>query len=195
MIGSLDEIYSNHRMMINSSLSFDNETECCFEFSKEIKDVIVDIKVAMCSIGVLLSLFATGLIILFKFHRKFVYRLVMYLMVVNIVQAVCIIAQMIPVEVTESDNCMKVKNGSGWAEACAALGYLHIVVDWVHHLVIIWIMLYMLKLSWQLHRLQSSQQVTTLNPRLQPISHLLVSFCDEHVWHIWPLVFYKDNQG
>ena len=156
-------------MMINCSLPCDNETGYYFEFSKEIADVIFDIKVAMCSIGILLSLFATGLIILFKFYKKFVYRLVMYLMVVNIMQAVCIIAQMIPIEVTDS-NCTRLRSGQGWREACAALSYLHIVVDWIHHLVIIWIMLYMLKLSWQLHHLQSNQQPTTLNPRLHKIS-------------------------
>ena len=151
--------------MINPAQSFDNETGQCFNFSKEIADDIFDIKVVLGSFGILLSLFATGLIVLFKFYKKFVYRLVMYLMVVNSAHAACIITQLIPIEVTDND-CIKLKTGRGWAEACAALGYLETVVNWMRNFVIIWIMLYMLKLSWQLHRLQPNQQANSLDPRL-----------------------------
>ena len=149
----------------------DNEIWYCFEFSKEKADAIFDIKVVLGSFGVLLSLFAITLIILLKFYKMFVYRLVMYLMAVNIMQALCMIMQLIPVKVTYTD-CITIRNGRGWTEVCAALGYLAVVMNWMNNLVIIWIMLYMLKLSWQLHRLQSSKQTNLPNPRQHKLSHV-----------------------
>ena len=44
---------------------------------------------------------------------------------------------------------------------CALLGYLDVVTAWMGNFAIIWIMVYMLKLSWQLHRLQSSRYQAT----------------------------------
>ena len=138
--------------------SFDETHGQCFNFSKEIAEAILDIKVTLSSIDILLSLFAIGLIVRLKFYKKFVYRLVMYLMAVNIMKALCMIINIIPVEVT--DDCAIIKNGTGWTELCAAIGYLDIVAAWMNHFVIIWIMLYMLKLSWQLQCLPSNQQAT-----------------------------------
>ena len=78
--------------------------------------------------------------------------------------------ELIPVEVTESER-ITIRNGTGWPEVCAVLGYLDIVTAWSGNFVIIWIMLYMLNLSWQLHRLQSSKQSTSSSPNIQTNSH------------------------
>ena len=123
--------------MIGSSHCFDNETGC-FNFSKEYANAIFDVKAVLGSFGILLSLFATGLIIWLKAYKKFVYRLVMYLMAVNITRALCILMELIPLEVTNKD-CVKIRNGTGWTEVCAVLGYLDIVTAWMgniacHHL-------------------------------------------------------------
>ena len=159
--------------MMNPSLPSEADLKtvnCSLNFSKEIANAIFNIDVVLGSIGCLLSLFATGLIILFKFYKKFVYRLVMYLIVVNTVNAVCVILWLIPVEAT-NDNCIKVRNGRGWAETCAALGYLDMVMTWIRNFVIIWTMVYMLKLSWQLRRLHSNQQANSINPIQQLHKH------------------------
>lgn len=140
--------------MLNSSDCFDNETAV---FLKKVANAIFDIKVILSSFGILLSLLAIGLIVLLKFYKKFVYRLVMYLMAVNIMQALCIIIELIPVDVTKSNSIMIKSPDRGWSKVCKALGYLDTVTGWMINFVIIWIILYMLKLSWQLHRLQSSQ--------------------------------------
>ena len=144
--------------------AFGNGTDHCLEFSKKIADVIFDIKIVMGSLGILLSLSAIVLVTVSKIYKQFVYRLVMYLMAVNVTQALCQIVELIPVEVTEEEH-ITLRNGTGWEEACAVLGYLDIVTAWMGNFVIIWIMLYMLRLSWQLHRLQSSQHHTIPPPR------------------------------
>ena len=139
--------------------SFDETWGHCFNFSKEVAEAIFDIKVTLSSIDILLSLFAIGLIVRLKFYKKFVYHLVMYLMAVNIMKALCMITNLIPVEVTDND-CVKIRSGTGWTELCASVGYLDITAAWMNHFVIIWIMLYMLTLSWKLQRLPSNQQAT-----------------------------------
>lgn len=144
--------------MVSSNAVY-NGTEHCLEFSKRIADVIFDLKIALDSLGVVLSFFAILLVAISRIHKQFVYRLVMYLMVVNITQALCQIIELIPVEVTE-DEYVTLRNGTGWEEVCAVLGYLDIVTAWMGNFVIIWIMLYMLTLSWQLYRLQSSHHTT-----------------------------------
>ena len=146
--------------------TFGNKTENCFKFSKNIADVVYyDLKVVLCSIGILLSLFAIVLIGLSKIYKQFVYRLVMHLMAVNIIQALCQVIVLIPVEVNESDR-ITIRNGTDWTEVCAILGYLYVVTAWIDNFVIIWIMLYMLMLGWQLHRLRSGEQSTSPGPKV-----------------------------
>ena len=133
-----------------------SEIEHCLEFSKKIANIIFDLKIALGSLGTLLCLFVIILVAASRIYKQFVYRLVLYLMIVNITQALCQIIELIPVEVTEDDR-ITMRNGTGWEEGCAVLGYLDVVTAWMGNFVIIWIMLYMLKLSWQLHRLPSNQ--------------------------------------
>ena len=117
-------------------------------------DTIFIIKVALGSTGVLASLLVVLLIGVVKLYKQFVYRLVLYLMAINALQALFQILELIPIEVTEDNNIVLLRNGTGWEEACSVISCLDIGVVWMGNLVIVWTMLYMLSLSWQLHRLQ-----------------------------------------
>ena len=142
---------------------YSNETvvsDHCLKFSKSIANVILYLKVILGSSGVLLSLCPIALTGLSRIHKQFVYRLVLYLMAINIAQALYQVIEMIPVEVTQDEERMTIRNGMGWTELCAFIGYLDIVTAWMGNFIIIWIMLYMLTLSWQLHHLQSKEQAT-----------------------------------
>lgn len=120
----------------------------------------------------------------------------MYLMAVNITQALCQVIELIPVEVTENER-ITMRNGTGWPEVCAALGYLDIVTAWMGNFVIIWIMFYMLKLSWQLHRLQSKQgtnpppnQNTSNNSRTREIIGVLLLIFSPFLFSWIPFVMH-----
>ena len=106
--------------------SNESEIEHCLEFSKKIANVIFDLKIALGSLGTLLCLFVIILVAASGIYKQFVYRLVLYLMIVNITQALCQIIELIPVEVTEDDR-ITMRNGTGWEEGCAVLGYLDVV--------------------------------------------------------------------
>ena len=84
----------------------------------------------------------------------------MYLMAVNSLQALCQVLELIPIEVT-NDNHITLRNGTAWSDVCSVLGYLDIVTCWNGNLVIIWTMLYMLVLSWRIHRVLVDHTVTS----------------------------------
>ena len=132
-----------------------SDSQLCLQFSKHVADIIFIIKVVLGCVGVLASLFVMLLIGIMKVYKQFVYRLVLYLMAVNTLQALFQILELIPIEVTENNNVL-VRNGTGWQEVCLVVGYLDIGVVWMGNLVIVWTMLYMLSLSWQLNRLQQA---------------------------------------
>jgi hypothetical protein len=80
-------------------------------------------------------------------------------MAVNALQSLYEILELLPIEVTENNDVL-VRNNTGWKEVCSAVGYLDIGVVWTGNLVIVWTMLYMLSLSWQMHRLpQASHHI------------------------------------
>ena len=143
--------------MRSDDLSANNsDSEHCLEFSKDVADTIFILKVVLGSFGILVSLLVILLIGVMKSYKQFVYRLVVYLMAVNTLLALFQILELIPLEVTDEDN-ITIRNGSGWQEACSIIGYLDIGIVWIGNLFIVWTMLYMLSLSWQLHRLKTSQ--------------------------------------
>ena len=125
----------------------------CHEFSKSVADDIFIIKVFFGSLGVLLSLVVSILIRVTKLHKQFVYRLVMYLMIVNTFQAVCQVLEILPIEVAGTPRGhIEIKNSTGWPEACSFLGYFDIVTSWNGNFVVVWIMLYMLAISWKIYK-------------------------------------------
>ena len=133
-----------------------NGTDQCTEFSKKVANDIFIIKVVFGSLGALMSLMVIILIGATKIYKQFVYRLVVYLMIVNVLQALCQVLEVIPIEVTDDEH-ITIRNGTAWTDVCGVLGYLDIVTFWSGNFVIIWTMLFMLKLSWKIH----SHQETT----------------------------------
>ena len=139
--------------MLKSTMDNVSNDFHCYEFSKSVAEDIFIIKVFFGSLGVLLSLVVLILIGVTKLYKQFVYRLVMYLMIVNTLQAVCIVLEILPIEVTGSPSGrIEIKNGTGWPEACSFLGYFDIVTSWYGNFVVIWTMLYMLTISWKIYK-------------------------------------------
>ena len=80
-------------------------------------------------------------------------------MAVNILLALFQVLEWIPIEVKGKE--IAVRNGNGWHQVCAAIGYLDVGIVWIYNLFIIWTMLYMLSLSWHFYRIRLNQQVAT----------------------------------
>ena len=96
-----------------------NTSHCC-EFSRSVVEEIFIIKVVLGSLGAVLSLVVLFRIGVEKLHKQFVYRLVMYLMIVNTLQAVCQVFEILPIEVAGTPRGhIEIKNGTVWPEACS----------------------------------------------------------------------------
>ena len=139
-------------IQIQSSTNSSDIDEYCFKSPKKTAEAIFIIKVTLNCVGILASLLVVCLIMISKNYKRFVYRLVLYLMIVDSLQALCQILELTPVQVTEGEN-VSIKNGTGWLQMCRMLGFLDMVTSWMGNFVIVWIMLYMLAISWKLHQM------------------------------------------
>lgn len=119
---------------VSTNSSDANVDEHCFKSSKAVAETIFIIKVTLNCIGILASILVVCLILISKNYKRFVYRLVLYLMIVNSLQAICQILELTPVQVTE-DESVSIKNGTGWSDMCAALGFLDMVTSWMGNFV------------------------------------------------------------
>lgn len=167
-------------MKVEISTNSSDVDEHCFKSPKKIAEAIFVIKVTLNCIGILASVLVVCLILISKNYKRFVYRLVMYLMIVNSLQALCQILELTPAQVTE-DETVSIKNGTGWSDMCAALGFLDMVTSWMGNFIIVWIMLYMLALSWRLHQMavSDSNEIRWQNPSkkyMESIGVLLLLF-------------------
>ena len=162
------------------TVSSNNSSDRCFEFSKSVADAILIIKVVMSSIGILASFIVVCVVLCTRTYRRFVYRLFMYLMLITIVHAVIHILQFVPIEVKD-DKHIGLRKGGGWEVVCEALGYFDIVISWMGYFIIVWTILYMLALSWQVYRLQTGHNTQPQTKAVHTSHHLCNSQTREAV--------------
>ena len=166
----------------------------CNEFSASIAKVIFYIKVSLGSVSIVLCLLAILIIgEIKKYRNDFVHRLLMYFMVVNSFQALCQVLHVIPVVVT-SDDLLSIRNGTGWSYVCAVFGFLDMVTSWMSNLVIIWMMLYALKLNYgRIHIIHHRQQIKRYNSHTGEVVGIRILFVSPFLFSWIPFV--KDMYG
>ena len=124
------------------SISRSNET--CFEFTKDQLKVIRILKSCIASLAIIACGLVVFLILHYKGYREFVYRLVLYLMIADILESLTNILEWLPVHSGKGD-VVSVKKG--WGSVCTAVAFVNQITTWMESLVICWIVLYMLKLT------------------------------------------------
>ena len=150
----------------NTSAGADNFS--CLHFSIETTELVVRIKGSLGFITIVANLFAIFLILISKKFKETTFRLVIYLMITDILQAVAMCLALSPISVPDDDHDADVRNGTGWKDFCAATGYVLMTTMWMGNIVIIWIVLHLLVLGWRLYRVQ----VTIENSRnVEPINN------------------------
>lgn len=135
----------------------DLDPQQCLEFSQATANAVLGVKVGLDSAGIIASLTVIIIISIIGNYKRIMYRLVIYLMAVNILQALFQIFGLVPVQVSK-DEPVSVREGTVWFSACQALGYLDLVTLWMENLVIIWIMTAM---AWRLYHLQKGRYQDT----------------------------------
>lgn len=130
----------------------------CHRFSEEQVDVIQTTKLVVASVGALASIIVILLIVISRNYKRFVFRIVVYFMSVNLFQALTNILKVIPVHYDGTKQLVAIRDG--WESACAVFGFLDQVALCAVDVVIIWIILYLLKLTWYIYRAQTGNGQT-----------------------------------
>lgn len=122
----------------------------CYNFSNSTKDVAFVVQLSLASTGLLACATVITLILLFKGHQRFIYRLVVYLMTAVGIHATAHILDGLPVDRERELVAIK----EGWHAACKAFA----VLDQTGHLTvtfaILWIILHLNVSLCRLRRLQ-----------------------------------------
>ena len=127
------------------------ETQSCLNFTVKTGTDVLYIKTTLGSFTVLANLVAIAVILFTKRFKEFTFRLVIYLLVTDIFQAIVIMLELIPVQVPDESHAARIRNGIGWLIFCDATGFLGMVTLWMGNIVIIWIVIYLVVLGRRLY--------------------------------------------
>ena len=132
----------------------DDDSKRCLNFTIQNAHAVFDVKLSLGAITVVANLLAIILIIASRRFRDFLYRLVVYLLVTDILQAIAICLALFPITVPDANNPAQVRDNSsaGWLDLCAATGFILMTTMWMGNVVIIWIMGHLLLLGWREQR-------------------------------------------
>ena len=115
----------------------------CLDFTAKQLSNLTIANTVTASIAILACSLAITIITSLKLYRKFVYRLVLYLMLSSLVTAITFITGIAPVH--HDNNGVVVRKGmEGF---CKAAGFIDQYMYWVFILVICWIIMYLLMLA------------------------------------------------
>jgi hypothetical protein len=117
----------------------------CINFTARTAETVLAIKLPLSLLAIVVNLVAVIVLVflLKKKANKFMYRLVLYLLIIDIFQAISIILISLPVTVPSNEAPAQVKPGAGWSNACIASGFLSIATLWMGNIIIFWTALYL----------------------------------------------------
>ena len=140
----------------------DNDTDDgtqCLDFSIRTAQTVLSIKLSIGAFTVLANLLAIVLIIASKRYRDFLYRLVVYLLITDILQAFAICLALFPIIVPDDTRPARVRNGTLWHDSCAGTGFVLMTTMWMGNIVIIWIVGHLVILGCREQRSHYSEKV------------------------------------
>lgn len=113
----------------------ENDTDTfCYRLTDRQDKAIFVTKLVVLSISLLANAAALITLFYFKGYRRFVFRLVLCLLVASMVGVVVQILEVTPLNHTEAPTVRP-----GWQAACSAFGFLDQVAVWMSNFVVIWI--------------------------------------------------------
>ena len=134
-------------------------------------------KTAVAALAIVVSIVAITSIIFSKGYKRFVYRLMLYLLVIDNFCAVTNILEGVPLEVEKNSSCVRLKEGWNSKEACRTIGFLNQVAEWMQNFVILWIITYLLMLVIKLLRPHIWGNSETRPQRFAVAEYMLLVLC------------------
>lgn len=114
-----------------------NNLNCSFTKSQD--NAIFGTKLALLLVSLVANIAAIAILVYFKSFRRFVFRLILSLLVASEVGVLVQILEIIPLNHGEYPITVT----EGWEPACAAFGFLDQVAVWMSNFVILWIVGYL----------------------------------------------------
>ena len=121
-----------------------NATPNCTDVHIPRHELIYITRMTVCSAAILMCAAAIVVIVALKDYKIFVYRLVLYVMVAALLDAITLILQLLPIDLPGED---KVFVEDKYKVMCAISGFLSQVAVWSYVLLICWIVLYLVLLA------------------------------------------------
>ena len=119
----------------------------CLEFTLKTYDIVFTTKIPLCSCAIIVNLAAIVFVFIAKRHADFFYRLMVYLMITDVLQAMAVIFISLPVRVLQ-DGVVHVRSEGG----CRASGYFSMSTVWTGNIIFFWISLHLAYRGWCLYR-------------------------------------------
>ncbi len=148
----------------NNATGHENPNRSCITFKADTAQTVFDIKVSLSVFAIVVNLFVIILILFMKKANKFMYRLVLYLLTTDILQAIAIIMISLPITVPGDEGPASTWPGQGWFNDCIASGFISVVTLWMGNIIIFWIALYLAWIGLCLYRRTQNYDVINSFP-------------------------------
>ena len=124
----------------------------CINFTVRTAHSVLAIKMSLSSFAIVANLAVIVFILYTKKIRDFMYRLILYLMITDVLQAFSIIIISLPVIVPNDTAPAQIRPGKRWSDTCIGSGFAIMATMWMGNIIVFWIVLYLLWLGWSLYR-------------------------------------------
>ena len=124
----------------------------CINFTVHTTQSVLAIKMLLSSFAIVANLAVIVFILYTKKIRDFMYRLILYLMITDVLQAFAIIIISLPVVVPNDTAPAQIRPGKRWSDTCIGSGFAIMATMWMGNIIVFWIVLYLLWLGWGLYR-------------------------------------------
>ena len=112
-----------------SSESNNSMKECSYNISVNKEDIVQKVSLTFSLLGIVSCFTAIVLLLAGRHYKLLIFRIFLYLMSANMFQGVIQILSLLPVVNDEGHN--KLKLDTNWKMACACLGFLDQISDWM----------------------------------------------------------------
>ena len=138
-----------------------NGSAACYNFTKMELESAYYTKISIAALGILLSGVVLLLFCISTVFRNFVYRLVFYLMLLNLAEAAILLMEVLPADMQDGEVFIR----PNWGGVCSLFGFLDQIISWMGFTAIVWIMIYMLWLTYHLYKIQDGMLPERINIR------------------------------
>ena len=138
----------------NYTNGHDADNLSCLNFTNETAHIVYSAKMSISSCAIIANLVAIAFVVFAKRYRDFLYRLMVYLMITDILQALATVFVSLPVHIVDGQAVVK----KGQHGGCIASGFFMMATMWMGNIIFFWISLCLAYRGWCLYRYVDSRR-------------------------------------